>query len=514
MKRITLIFSCIAFFCTMITVPLSASAKPYFNPPYRNDIGLNVHWALGGFNRDQLYAERLQESNTYWVREHFSTEVLNVENPEAWFERYDFVLREYKARNVRVVGMLAYGFENGDFSISDQKKWLEHVDRVVGRYGDFVDVWEVWNEPDSPDYLFHNSPEEYVSILKPTYTKIKQVDPDAKVMAAGLAGPNVDFMRAIFEQAGGYFDIAGVHYYYGEKYLQDGKSLQRLDRDASAFKELVHSFNPSMQIWVTELGLSTASPGVTDEVQREYLDNATRLLAEKGYAQKVFLYNIKNYDYNSHYENNFGLLGNELQPRPSWDWYTRIARGPYDKNRFSLLKEQQMAAQLKTELEVFFGEGLIPISAENWTTVVQSYVYGGYNAQDIAQAIRFGGKTVHPKLQKKFWQKTTDYTQYVNKDWTGGLIEYAYEKPRIKVTDEARKARELREVLGAHHDFSTLEITPDIWGDLVKAYVYGEYPVSAIARAVRSDWLTVNKEVHHNDWQKSYQYQEGMQIQL
>lgn len=504
----------ITFFIFFASVVPAASAKPYFNPPYRNDIGLNVHWALGGFNRDHLYASRLEESNTYWAREHFSTEVLNVERPEAWFNRYDFVMREYKARNIRVVGMLAYGFENGDFSISDQEKWLEHVDRVVGRYGDFVDVWEVWNEPDSPDFLAQNSPEEYVSILKPTYTKIKQVDPDAKVMAAGLATPNIDFMRAIFEQAYGYFDIAGVHYYYGEKYLADGRNLAGLDQDAAAFRDLVRFYDPSMQIWVTELGLSTGSRGVSEDVQREYLNNATQLLAEKGYAQKVFLYNIKNYDYNTTYENNFGLLSNEMTPRPAWDWYTRIARGPYDKNRTSLAAEQEKAAQLKRELEIFFGEGLIPISAENWATVVQSYVYGGYNAQDIAQAIRFGGKTVHPKLQKKFWQETEDYQNYQNKEWTGGLIVYAYGKPRIKVTDEAEKARELRAALGAHHDFSTLGITPEVWGDLIKAYIYGEYPVSAIARAVKSDWRTVNKDVHHNDWQKSYQYQQGMQTQL
>ena len=226
------IFYFLLFSFTLISFfPFTVSAEPYFNPPYRNDIGLNVHWALGGIGRDDAYSARLSESNTRWAREHFSTEVLNVERPEAWFDRYDYVMNQYTQKNIRVVGMLGYGFENGDFSISDEKKWLEHIERVVSRYKDSVEVWEVWNEPDSPDFLSHNSPEEYVKILKPTYQKIKEIDPNAKVMTAGLARPNTDFLRAIFEQAYGYFDIVGVHYYYGEAYARGDKELAILDRD-------------------------------------------------------------------------------------------------------------------------------------------------------------------------------------------------------------------------------------------------------------------------------------------
>lgn len=498
----------------MLAMPVAVLAAPYYNPPYRNDIGLNSHWALGGFGRDELYRSRLQDSNTKWVREHFEVAVFNVERPEAWFERYDFVINEYKKQNIQVVGMLAYGVDDGDRFVADKLDWAEKVGVIVDRYKDDVDVWEVWNEPDSPDYLVQNSPQEYISMLKPAYSRIKAIDPSAQVVSAGLASPNLDFAKVLLEQASGYFDIFGVHYYYGERYLADGRNLAQLERGARDLRELVNMYNPSMQIWVTEYGLSTGSRGVTDELQREYMQAASEMLIQKGYAQKLFIYNIRNYDYNTHYENNFGFLDLVMRPRPAWDWYARIPRGPYDKVRTSLSYEQQMAIQLKGELEIFFGEGLIPISAQNWPTVVQAYVYGGYDAKDIAQAIRFGGKTVHPKFQKKFWKSNADYLNYTNKDWTGGLIVYAYDKPRINVTDEAARARELREALQLQYDYPKLGITSGAWGELVKAYVYGGYPVDAIAKSIRSGWRTVNLDASYEEWKTSPDYIKGINTSL
>ncbi|MBU1118556.1 hypothetical protein KKH43_01590 [Patescibacteria group bacterium] len=513
MKRTQkIIISLVAVF-TFVVTPLLSTAAPYYNPPYRHDVGLNVHWALGGFGKDELYNQRLFDSKTKWAREHIATEVLTVERPEAWFERYDYVLDQYKKHDIKVVGMLAYGFENGNMQRPNMDEWLAYVDTVVNRYKDSVEVWEVWNEPDSPDFLEPNSPENYVAILSATYDKIKSIDSSAKVMSGGLAQPNVDFTKAVFEQAQGKFDIFGVHYYYAENYVYYG-NYDQLERDAKALRDYINTKDPNMPIWVTEYGASTGTAGVTDTVQKNYLEKSSQILLQKGYANRLFVYNIRNYDYNSNYENNFGLLDVNMNPRPSWDWYMRIARGPYDKLRIPIATEQQKASELKTELEKYFGKGLIPISAENWSTVVQAYVYGGYSPQAIAQSIRFGGKTVNPKIAAKFWMQTADYQNYINKDWTGGLITWAYGNPRIKVTDEAKKADDLNTALHTYHDFSKLNITSESWNDLVKAYVYGGYPVSAIARAVVTDWKTVSKTQNYSAWKNTETYKEGAAYQF
>ncbi|MBU1167390.1 glycoside hydrolase family protein [Patescibacteria group bacterium] len=508
-QKIVISFILIAF----VAVPFLAQAKPYYNPPYRKDVGLNAHWALGGFGKDQQYNDKLFESKTRWAREHFYTEVFMVDNPDAWFERYDTIMQNYQDQDVKIVGMLAYGINSNEYFVPDMDQWLSFVDTVVNRYKDKVEVWEVWNEPDSADFLDPNSAENYAPLLSATYDKIKSVDSTAKVMNGGLAQPNVDFAQALFANARDKFDIFNVHYYYAEKYVQDG-NLNRLEEDAKRLKNYVHSQKPGMPIWVTEFGASTGSWGVSEEVQKTYLEEASRLLLQGGYANRLFVYNIRNFDYNTNYENNFGLLDVNMSPRPAWDWYLSIPRGPYDKERMTLSEENASAAELKTDLEKYFGAGLIPISAENWATVVQSYTYGGYSVQAIVQAIRFGGKTVHPQYSAKFWSQTQDYKDFINKDWTGGLIVYAYGEPRIKVTDEGKKAEELLLALKTHHDYSKLRITVDDWGDLVKAYVYGGYPVSAIARAVVTDWKTVSRTEKYETYKNSVVFKEGMESQL
>lgn len=498
---------------TFLSFPFLVSAKSYWNPPYRKDIGLNVHWALSGFDRDELYKQRLQESRTEWAREHFFTEVFVVEKPEAWFERYDMVMKNYREQNINVVGMLAYGMKNGDFSVPDEKEWLDFVEIVVRRYKNDVKIWEVWNEPDSPDFLAPNQAKIYAPLLSITYDKIKSIDPEAKVMNGGLATPDVNFAQTLFTNARGKFDIFNVHYYYADEYVADG-DLHRLDTDAKRLRKYVDSQKPGMPIWVTEMGASTGSYGIDENSQTEYLKESTRLLMQSGYVNKILLYNIRNFDYNSDYENNFGLLDVNMNSRPSWEWYKSIPKGPYDIERHSIAYEEQKAKQLKTELEKYFGKGLIPISADNWPIVVQSYIYGGYNDHAIAQAIRYGGKVVHPMIPYKYWKEEADFKEYINKDWTGGLIIWAYGKPRIKVTDEGKKAQELTEALKSGYDFENLRIDITNWGDLVKAYVYGDYPLDAIAKSIRTDWGTVSKDEKFETYKKSSRYQEAIKVGL
>jgi len=98
----------------------------------------------------------------------------------------------------------------------------------------------------------------------------------------------------------------------------------------------------------------------------------------------------------------------------------KIASGPiadfaYGQTRLSsLAQEAEMALQLKLALEDLFN-GPIPISANNWPTLVNSYIYGGYPVIAIYQSIVWGGKTVHPNIPWSIWQNTADYINYINK---------------------------------------------------------------------------------------------------
>ncbi|MFH2105323.1 MAG: glycosyl hydrolase [Parcubacteria group bacterium] len=470
--------------------------------PTKERVGLNVHWTLGGFNKDELYGQRLSESRTKWAREHFYTEVFYSDNT-SWGDRYEDILKEYKARDIKVVGMLAYGPEEGNYASPDLERWEMFIDYMVRRYKRYVSVWEIWNEPDSPDYLQPNTVANYLPILDTAYDKIKSIDSHATVLAAGLASPNATFAEGIYSGTDK-FDALSFHAYYCGWALDDG-SHDRLINDLNSLKAVVDKYKGN-RTWVTETGCSTGARGVTESYQAQYLEEAIPIMLDTGFIERILVYNIRNYDYEDQYEANFGLVDEDLNPRPAWNWYKNMPIGPYNVERGTIAFEQEKAVELKSGLERYFGAGLIPISAENWTTVANAYTYGGYSVKAITQAIRYGGKTTHPSIPFRVWSKTDEYRDYINKDWTGGMIIHAYGQPRALITTEQGKANELQAALRSGYDYANLGITQQNWGGLLNAYVYGGYSVADIAKAYKCNGA-VHFEIDKDVWQLRPEYQ-------
>jgi len=81
----------------------------------------------------------------------------------------------------------------------------------------------------------------------------------------------------------------------------------------------------------------------------------------------------------------------------------------------SLGAEQTEAKHLKGYLDDVFKNNVPAAALNNWFTLVKAYVYGGYPLSAITQAIKFGGKTVHPTIPWSVWKNTADYKDYINK---------------------------------------------------------------------------------------------------
>lgn len=295
-----------------------------FFTPSKNEVGLNIHWTLGASGLEDKYKSRLRESNTKWVREHFSTEVILGDNGHIWLDRYDSVMREYKKLGVNVVGMLAYGPDHGVFTPPNPDTWKNFVRDTVARYNEYVDVWEIWNEPDSPDYLTPSNPDYYVPMLESAYDTIKLIDPQAKVLVGGLANPDISFAEGIGSKTKK-FDAINFHIYYCGWYRDFGDNRKLLD-DLNNFKRVVNKYTPKEKAWITELGCSTGMEGIDENFQKQYLQDTIPQILNTGFVERIFLYNIRNYDYLDDYENNFGLLDVNMNPRPSWQWYKDIPK--------------------------------------------------------------------------------------------------------------------------------------------------------------------------------------------
>ena len=123
-----------------------------------------------------------------------------------------------------------------------------------------VKYWEIMNEPSMQGgneggmgeelKFFVGTSDEYLEILKKSYQTIKKADPEAKVLHAGMAGMQenfLDFWRPIFDQGGGnYFDIANIHTINTDK--------NREDMYIFKFKEFLAEYKlESKPIFITEV---------------------------------------------------------------------------------------------------------------------------------------------------------------------------------------------------------------------------------------------------------------------
>ncbi|MDO8581970.1 MAG: fibronectin type III domain-containing protein, partial [bacterium] len=76
----------------------------------------------------------------------------------------------------------------------------------------------------------------------------------------------------------------------------------------------------------------------------------------------------------------------------------------------------------KTDMESL-GQELLNLMnrlfAENsaWRdTYTRAYFFGGYSIKEITQAVRFGGKTVHPTIPASLWRNSEDYKAYIDRE--------------------------------------------------------------------------------------------------
>lgn len=289
----------------------------------KQTLGMNVQWALAGnVSFDSQYENKLDISRTVWAREHFSYKLIQGEDRAAWFKRYDQILLNYRDQDIRVVGMLAYGSAENEFSPPSRQEWKNFVRLVVRRYRNYVDVWELWNEPDSPNYMKPNTWKAYQPLLEAGSSMIREYDKDALVLNGAISDiTHRQFIKKLYTQGKKYFDELNVHLYYCEEYRDDGNSLTRLQDDWENLRALVKEYRKNDKIWITELGCSTGQNNISDELVLEYTKRASKLLRSYSYTRPILFYTFRDRPLSDAYEAAFGFLKESFDYKPIWRWY-------------------------------------------------------------------------------------------------------------------------------------------------------------------------------------------------
>lgn len=199
----------------------------------------------------------------------------------------------------------------------DPEDFKDFASAVATRYGSTVSAYEIWNEPNYVGFYDPIDPAAYAELLKSVYPALKDIDPTATVVAAGLghtptyddgsALSPVEFLDGMYAAgAKGYFDALAYHpYQESTPFSQSGQDGYALNQ-ALAMVALMASNgdyvtgpggqplldangNPiTKKIWATEYGLATSR--VSYEHQAAYIQDFLATWSMQSWAGPAYAY--------------------------------------------------------------------------------------------------------------------------------------------------------------------------------------------------------------------------------
>jgi hypothetical protein len=250
-------------------------------------------------------AELVKESGAGWIR-------------IDCFEDVDSALANAEAQGLKVLAILDSWTMNNR-TVFSLDEWESNVTYYVAKYADYVNAWEIWNEPANPNVkwtLLNGSlPEDmsqivefYYSMVQVASPIIRQYNPDAAiVLFGGLnlfsgADPNLEYDKDFAARLAAmgieqYGDAFSVHAYP----WTDDTSLWSCRAYDDALEYYQQLF-PSLEVWLTETGHYVDSEGELGQAQ--YMRDAVEYF--KGKVTRFFWYSLQD----NPGEQQFGLVEN------------------------------------------------------------------------------------------------------------------------------------------------------------------------------------------------------------
>jgi hypothetical protein len=254
------------------------------------------------------------------------------------FEKLDFIIDELGKQDIRALGILHY---NPDWTgkqwneAPDTELFLNYVRKTVENFKDRVMYWEIWNEPDAPEYwLPQDNLKAYSALLKQVYPAIKAIDPSAQVLVGGVTKAPVFSMKKIYRLAGkDSFDIVNIHPFVNPNQENSIKELKILH--TRLIKAMEFFDDGDKPIWFTEIGCPGTKPDVTipwwfgdspsEAQQAEHVKSVyTEALNLKG-VDKIFWAFWRDTVHFRSGVDYFGLIRGDYSPKPAFDVYKSMA---------------------------------------------------------------------------------------------------------------------------------------------------------------------------------------------
>lgn len=297
-----------------------------------------------------------------WIRLDFDWSLIQPDSSQSFnWTTYDNIVAAIQQRHMYILGILDYTpswarpascQDSAQCPPADPSQFATFASQVSQHYASKdLHYWEIWNEPNNPGFWQpKSSPADYVSLLKQTYTALKQQDSKAYVLTAGLSPQStngtayapVDFLKAVYANGGkGYFDAVADHPYTFPLSPTDSADHawnQMAATTNSLRNVMVTNGDTNKKIWITEFGAPTGGPGpvatlanpnlkaqpyVVDQgLQNKIMQDALSLYSSYNWVGPFFWYSYQDagttQDTN---ENFFGLITHDGTPKQAYYSY-------------------------------------------------------------------------------------------------------------------------------------------------------------------------------------------------
>ena len=318
-------------------------------------------------DRDRVL-QLVQNAGFDWVRQQVVWK--DIQDPVAGiygWEELDMIVNTVNAYGRKLLVNIvqsptAYNATNG---LPDDPATLGNfVELMANRYGDKIQAYEIWNEPnlahENGGKIVPADVGHYVEVLKVAYTRIKAVSPNAIVLAAassssGVTDPALALSDQAFYQAMYTYNNGEVRNYFDVQAVHPGGSANSPDTlwpdnpskaqgwtdDSTFYFRHVENVRRWMEqygmgdkkIWITEYGWATPNSTrgyefgnqVSLDQQAAYITGAIRRTYEQyPWVSNMFLWNINfavlwgERGDPQHEQASFAILNPDWSPRPAY----------------------------------------------------------------------------------------------------------------------------------------------------------------------------------------------------
>lgn len=300
------------------------------------NFGVCTHMGLGNTYDNLSNIQSARDVNVEWIRDEARWQNMQSSpNGELKIRDKDMdYIKRADAAGLKQLLILAYGNESYDGvgavpKTTDEgywKGWLNYVTYTVTQVRDYVDAYEIWNEPNIEgfNYELQADGEDYAKLYLASKKIINELDPTATVVCGAIAGygeDDINYGKQIFDHIktqgniNELVDAFSIHIY---SKLDDEHYATGLNTWESFFD----SYGYTGEVWMTENGVySDGASGRTESAQAAMVAKFgiqwEKYLKDNNRTGVNFWYDLRNDVGISTKEDSFGLVDKLHVMKPS-----------------------------------------------------------------------------------------------------------------------------------------------------------------------------------------------------